>query len=188
MLGVDLIVGCIGYYNGASGTSNPSDSQGNTYTQVYSTNQAGLTGTLFYKQAPSVTGSMTFTASATGNITYPGLAVMGFSGSVASPLDQSTNPAATAVTVTTLSPGSKTPSQANELLVSCLARAADPSSTSATAIGSPFTLGPNIEVNGSIAEGAALGYQIQAPGPTAQNPAWTWTGTADAVAGQATFK
>jgi hypothetical protein len=140
MTGVDLLVACTSYYTGASGTSAFSDSLGNSYIQVYSTAVGGTgVGTMFYKQAPTVSSSMTFSASAAGGNTYPSVAVMGFSGSVASPLDQSTASPATSGSATTIQPGSLTPSQANELLVSCLSLHNLGTNTSGIGVGSPFT-------------------------------------------------
>ena len=180
MTGANLIVACLSYYN-PDGASTLSDSQSNSYTQVYSTTQNTITGILYFAYAPTVTSTMTFTANGAA---APGLAVMGFSGAVSSPLDQSTNPAATA-TASTLAPGSLTPGQANELLATCLS---DGLETTVT-VASPFTLGPVVNTNYSNNVGIAMAYQIQAPGPTAENPLWTsGAGSADLVAGMATFK
>ena len=182
VVGANLIVGCLGWYSGAGGSSAFSDNVGNPYTSIYSTGHGSQVGTLVYSYLPTVTSSMTFTASSPGGNTNTSLTVMGFSGTVSPPLDQSTNPAASASGSTTLSPGSLTPSQANELLVSCLAGTPTPT------IASPFTLGPVVPAVSSVAQGSALGYQIQAPGPAAENPAWSWSGAAEVVAGMATFK
>lgn len=183
MVGADLIVGCIGYYNGAGGTSAFLDSQGNPYTQVYSTFNSNIGGILVYTRAPVVSGSMTFTASISGSTPFPALGAIGFSGSVASPLDQSTSPAASTGSATTLQPGSLTPGQANELLVTCLA-----GNTVGPSVGTPFVAGPAVGWVASTTEGVAMGYQIQNPGPATENPTWTWSGANAAVAGQATFK
>ena len=125
---------------------------------------------------------MTFSASAPGG-NYPDVTVVGFSGSAASPLDQTSTPAG-ATSVTTIQPGSITPGQANELLVSCLAQQTGTSSITGVGIASPFTLGPVVGGTTGVTNSGAIAYQIQAPGPAAENPAWTWTGTAPyAVAG-----
>jgi hypothetical protein len=181
MTGANLIVGCLSYYN-STDTSAFSDSLGSSYSSAYSTAQANVTGSLIYAQGQSVSSSMTFTASAPGGTSYPSLTVMGFSGAVASPLDQNNKTGSGGVT--TLQPGSITPTQANELLVSCLAVNG---TNSGASVSSPFTIGP--VVNGTASnEGVAEAYQIQAPGPTAVNPTWTWSTAETAITGQASFK
>jgi hypothetical protein len=182
MMGVNHIVGCLSYYIGAGGSSVFSDSLGNTYTQVYSAAQDNVTGVLLYVQAPTVSTSMTFTASASGTTAAPALTVMGFANVAVSPLDQSSH--AGVGNIATIQPGSITPTQANELLVSCLAVN---STQSGIGVSSPFTAGPIL--NGTANhQGVAEAYQIQTPGPTAENPTWTWTTLEAAMAGQASFK
>jgi hypothetical protein len=193
MTGADLIVGCIGYWSSGGGSISLVDSLANPYTVIYSTvNPVNnkLTGALWYKQAPAVSSSMTFSTNEIGNVTSPVLTVMGFSGSVTNPLDKFTNTAATATAVTTLSPGSLTPSAANELLVTCLTTqngTPNPDPV-VTGIASPFILGPVANAISVTNQGSALAYQIQSPGPTTQNPAWVWTNAVNAIAGQAIFK
>lgn len=180
MTGANLLVGCISDFSSNAALI---DSLGNSYTPVYSTVSAGAKGVLAYSQTTNVSSSMTFSLSGGS---FSSLAVMGFSGAVPNPLDQFTGTAATGNPVTTISPGSKTPTQANELLVSCLALNGTNTTTN-IAIASPFTLGPVIEYISGANEGVAAAYQIQTVA-TAQNPAWTWTTPSDAVAGLATFK
>lgn len=184
---VTLVVGCIGLYSGNGASSTLSDNLGNSYTQIYTVTTGPRTGRMFYSKPSSVSGTMTFTASNTGGSAdaSPGLTVMGFSGPFTTPLDQSNNTGSAGASVTSIQPGSITPTLAGELLASCLT--VSTSTTGGQAITPPFTLGPVINSVPGNAEGSAIGYQIQTSA-SAQNPTWSFTGSGVATAGIASFK
>lgn len=182
MTTADLIV--VAIVNGGANTiSSPTDSVGtNTYTQALTDNVSGNYIRCFYVHAPNVSSSMTFSTNATGT-NYPGLAVAGFKGSVASPLDQTNH--AVVATGTTVQAGSVTPTQANELIVPCFGSNGGTNET----IDSGYTIDATVNYSGSNGQGAAIAHLVQsAAAPT--NPTWTTTGGSPngLLAGTMTFK
>lgn len=185
--GVDLLVLTISYYNGGGGTSNPSDNSSNTWSTAKVQTQSYCPGAaeIFYVQAPTVTSSQTFTASATGALTYPSIQVQGFAGSGSTPLDQVNSAASPAGSVTTKQPGSITPGSNGELVVSdvlwCVSGSGSGSSVS---INSGFAITDQDSFSSLNAEGGALAYLVQGTA-AAVNPTWTLSaasGIATAIA------
>jgi hypothetical protein len=131
----------------------------------------------------SVGTGHTFTGTLSGQ--FPGIVVMGFSGSDASPYDGTENGNAPGGPVTTRQPGSITPTEDDCLLISGamldLHTGADP------AIGGGFTLGAFLPFTSgqSVATGGA--YLIQTTANPA-NPTWSWSGAQIAAADIAAFR
>ncbi len=95
----------------------------------------------------------------------------------ASAVDQSTG--ATSTTSLTVQPGSITPGVANEILVTVVG--SNQSLAASTEVDAPFVLDGKLPVSGSN-WALGLGYEIQAPGPTARNPTWTLGGVGNNAA------
>lgn len=182
--GADLIVAHVAWY---TGTTNPtlSDSYGNTWTGL--TTQAGSDqqgSRLYYCYAPTVGSGHTF--SLTGANTYPTVEALAFSGAAASPFDQESG-ATGGSGGTSLSPGSVTPSEASELLVTghCFRTLGGTGQT--PSVGGGFTRELlDTGVSGQCV-GGAVGYLIQSAAAAA-NPAWTWATGDAAAATMAAFK
>jgi len=110
----DLIV--LGCTTAAGTAAAPTDSASNTWTQIQQTNNgSGVRGTLLYKAQPAVSQTHTFTLSPGAN-NFPCICVLAVSGSKTTPLDQ--NNATASVAGGSKQPGSITPTQAGELIVS----------------------------------------------------------------------
>lgn len=175
--GANLLVVAIAVDSGTM--ANPTDSKTNTWTGLTQT----VVGTdtaikIFYSFGGTVGSSHTFTQPAS----YGSIFVAAFSGSTSSPFDQQNgNTQASGTSVTT---GSVTPTQDNELIIAV----ADIANTNTLqSIGGGFTtLDTTNGVNG-VNYGGIMGYLIQTTA-TAANPTISWTGTAEAAARIASFK
>lgn len=167
--GATFIVVMISDFGGA-GASTLTDGKGNTTGAALETQNSPAQARLrLFAYIPSSVGSgHTFKSTGT---TYATIAVAVFTGNGASPNDQHTG--TTFTDVTSVSSGSITPSQDNELIV--------------TAIGSGGALGvPTYSVDSVITitdqgdfsngnwEGGALAYKIQTTA-AAINAGWSWT-------------
>lgn len=151
------------------GGGTPTDSKSNTWTALtaqtapVSTNRSQL----FYAVNPTVGTAHTFSLTAT----VPALSVLAFSGVVTSlPFDVQNGAAAD--TVTTLSTGSVTPSEDNEVVVSGLSIGG--SLASDYVIDNGFTATTYIPVVGGQHFGSGIAYKIQTTA-AAVNPAWSGT-------------
>ena len=178
-VGANLIVAVTIKISGGSQTF--SDNQSNSYTALTVWNGSSQPQlTIYYKQAPTTNASHTFTLS--GGATYPALSVAAFAGVASSPFDQQNgnNGAAT----TTLTTGSITPGQNNELVIAGLG----------------YFMGSTVSINGGFtiptggttdytvnSWGVSLAYLIQTSAAAA-NPQWAMGTPVTAVAGIATFK
>jgi hypothetical protein len=185
--GVDLIIAVVGYTDAASGTCGVvQDSSSNTWTTLHtSAANSGEHLDWYYVQAPTVTATMNFTTNCSpggANGTYPGLAVLGFAGSIATPQDQKSI-GASAGTVTSLQGGNVTPGVSLELIVSAWMAGGTPTSLS---IDSGFTLQVN-QPGTSVATGASIAYIIETS-IAAKNPTWSWTTAETSIVANATFK
>lgn len=165
-------------------TTNPrtiSDSKSNVWTPLTATTTADAGAQLYYSFAPTV--GLLHTFSNTGSNNFSSIFMMAFSGAVTSPFDQQNG--ASNATALTLQPGSVTPTQDNELIISHLSfnGAGTPISINAS-----FTQ-PTAAVNFLSANhyGAAMGYLIQTSA-AAVNPTWTRTNADNNAARIATFK
>jgi hypothetical protein len=145
-----------------------SDSKSNTWTEIGPAGPAGgqQSGALFYSHNPTVGTGHTF--SYTGG--YVSMEVQAWSGSTSSAtvLDQDNFSA-------TDTPGSITPTQNNELVVtSCNT---DFGSLTAP---SPYTVSDNDPDSGATNYGGAFAYNIQTTA-AATNPAWTSGGDSNSM-------
>ena len=180
--GATLIVLSITAYTGTTPTPTVSDSKGNTWvglTQKSTTTP--ITNRLFYCANPTVGSGHTFTIG--GSTIFGGIAAAAFSGTLASPYLTENGATSGASSVTTIQPGSVTPSQDNCLIIAGMnanSLASQPS------ISGGFTA---LSLAGSSGNYGAFGiaYLIQTSAAAA-NPSWTWTTAQEANATIAVFK
>lgn len=152
-----------------------SDSKGNSWSSLTEYGGASARVRLFYVRGGTVGSGHTFTITST--VGFPCVAVLAFSGSVASPFDQESGAGAA-------QPGSVTPSEDNELLVSGLCFS--PSGT--ISINSSFSISNQIDYAGGTNMGLAMAYKIQTSAG-AENPTWsTTTSFTTRTSNIATFK
>lgn len=177
--GATLLVAVIGYYNGIGASPVPTDSKSNTWVQI-GTTQAGSNTSLkmFYVASPTVGTGHTFSSTSSGSNGYSSAEFAAWSGSAASPLDQTAQAAAKQA-------GSVTPAEDNELLVAgiCCEDLA-----SVTAIDLGFTISDSNAYGSGNNESSALAYLVETTA-AAKNPLWTAGGNAGSTATIiATFK
>lgn len=111
--GANLLVVC--RTNSTANTPTPTDSKSNTYTGIGSAVDAGSTNTRCYYNLGGTVGSG-HTFSVSSGSSFPCVTALAFSGvKTSSPLDQ-TSGTGTA-TVSSIAPGSATPSENNEVVV-----------------------------------------------------------------------
>lgn len=159
-----------------------SDSKGNTWTPLTAKTQSGLQrGQLYYTVPSSVGSGHTF--SANGSLSYPSVCVQAFSTVNATPFDTETG-AVSAGSVSSLQPGSITPTEDYSLLVSGYAPYIGEGTVS---IDSSFAITDALPIVPGFAFGSFMAYKIQGTS-TADNPTWTCTGSSAAVAVMASFK
>lgn len=164
------------------GAATLSDSKGNTWTacteQFNSVNPACV---IYYAKNPTVGTGHTFTA--TGTSHFAVISAAAWSGAdTAAPLDQQ-NGTGGAGFVNTAPPGSVTPTEDNELVLSGFAWASSVTITSVTG----STILDQTDFAGGTNYGGGDAYVIQTAA-TAINPAWNFTGTIPGNVVVATFK
>jgi hypothetical protein len=139
--------------------------------------------TFWYSKNPTAGTGHTATYSPGGNI-YPSIQFWAFSGAdLTAPFDQE-NTNGTASSVTTLSPGSITPTENDELVICNIGL----SGTSGTPTDDASLLGKiGTTFTTSVAEGGFSAYIIQTTA-AAINPAWTWTTGRGSASNIASFK
>lgn len=148
----------------------------NTWATAASASAAGSNrATMYYAENPSVGTNHVFKA--LGANTFATIEVMAWSGALTSGVLDGAGTGASAVAAT-VQPGSKTPSQANSLVISGLVPG-----TPAT-IDSGFTILEQVQVIPGTAYGIAAAYKVQAVA-AAINPTWT---SDNATAIMAVFK
>lgn len=155
--GADLIVIAVATFGGLI---DPSDNKSNTYTALTGQGGGGGYGVqLFYLHAPTVGSGHTFSVSASS---FQAICVIALSGSAASPFDQESGSAGS------VQPGSITPAEDNEILITCLTT----SDAGAQTIDGGFTTDGTYQA-GSTGNnvGLAVAYLIQTTA-TAKNPSW----------------
>jgi hypothetical protein len=188
--GADLLIAAIADYAFSSG-SVVTDNYGNTWSTSPPTKYQNISSTLEEVQlwfcSPSAVGPFhVFTATEVdaGFPSQPSIAVAAFRSSNASPFDVE-NGNYLVSSGTTIQPGSITPSQDRELVVTALA--SDGAITSPS-IGSGFTIVEN-QTQSAAAYGIALAYKIQTTA-AAVNPLWDsgLGGGIDMTASIASFK
>ncbi len=179
--GADLIVVSVGYAQGTS--PSVSDNKGNTYTPLTVRTGTSWSHRLYYCGGPStpvVGAGHTFTVSGSGILAF--MAVQAWSGShLTSVLDAETGAGSGAAS--TLQPGSITPSQNNELIVTGVV--SDTGGLPSVDLG--FSISDSeAAVGGSFAAGA-FAYLVQTSA-AAVNPTWTFGGANDDATSMAAFK
>jgi len=188
MTGANLIIIGITMYNGAGGTSAPSDSTGsNTWTPL--TEYGNITPNyfttqLYYCSPCTTSSSQTFSASATNAFTYPVIAVAGFSGASSSSVFDQQNGNTNAGTATTIQPGSITPGGNGYIIVTMLDGGA---TTGGFSINSSFAISDSLAYSSGNYLATAMAYYFQ-PSAGAINPTWTFNSVAGQTASIASFK
>lgn len=179
--GADLLV-LIASVDWAVSTPTISDSKGNTWTRiVQGTSSGALRCDIWYSIPTSVGSGHTFTQSDTSS--FGAIAVSAYSGSNASPVDQSNtgdgNAGANSIQVNGV-----TPTQDNELVITGLA-----AGTAGTGYSIDESLTKDASVNGAAAQhyGVAIASIIQTTA-TLKDPTWTVTNNTQLAAAIATFK
>lgn len=153
-----------------------------SYTGLTNRNDgAGTQARIFYKFNPTVGSGHNFTSSSGTSALF----VAAYSGAVTSPFDQENGTADSSAT-TSVSTGSITPTEANELVLSLLGFSGNATSAVADA-GDSFTLLHSLTASSGVNYGGGLSHQIQTAA-TARNHDWTWTTAAAKATAIASFK
>ena len=170
--GANLIV--INTASYAGGLPAPTDSSSNSYTAstCSSVGTGPGQGCVYWKYAPTVTNSMTFSVAQAS--VFASIEFIGFSGTAGSSIDQDSN--TTLVTSsTTCQPASITPSTTNQVVVASLA--ANELTGGVNSINSGFTISDQDAGVAGTNYGGALAYIIETS-IVAKQPTWTNTATA----------
>ncbi len=175
--GADLLIAVLASFSG-SGSPTISDSNGNSWNYLTLTIESPLRMRLAWCVPTVVGAGHTFTV--TGGSSFPDISVAAFSGANATPADQENGNSTAAGT--SLSTGSITPSENNELIITGLGVEATISSLSM----SGYTIATQ-KLTSAFFFGTAIAYKIQTSAST-ENPSWAWTTTAYAVTRIASFK
>ena len=159
----------------------PTDSNTNTWTPLTAQTYTGvLRVRIWYVVNPTVGPGHTFQATATG--VYPTLVVGAFAGvTVTAPFDVQNG--AIAAATTAIQPGSVTPAQANEIVITGLST---DNGSSAIGINLGYTIVAT-EPADNFNEGTSMAYLVQTAA-AATNPTWAWTGSVRIASVIAAFK
>lgn len=182
--GANLLVACVSSHATASETPTISDSKSNSWIAAEeSLETSGTHMRLFYSVPTAVGTDHTFTVNGAG--TMASIYLTAWSGAASTPLDRTAGDGGDG---TSMPPGAVTPTQDNELLISCLTNSGDPSHNNRTIDGG-FTLAAEQlgwdETNFTTALAGA--YLVQTTAATS-NPTWTYPSNTTANAVIATFK
>lgn len=160
-----------------------SDSKTNTWNQLtawFTTGDGVMQVCLFYAVNPTVGSGHTFTASE--DASFAAIGVMAFGGAnTTSPFDAENQNEATG---TSLQPGSVTPSEDGEVLVTALGVT---SSATGHSINSSYILEEEIGYASGEHFGIEMAYIIQGSA-AATNPTWSWSNSENKSAVIACFK
>lgn len=172
----------------AQSRSTVSDTYTNTWT--YLTSQP-ITGsarqTLAYCLNPTVGSGHTFTVQVGGGTNcFPAVCVSAWSGVATSSAFDQTNGFESATTSTSAQPGSVTPTTTNQLVISGVSLGTG-ATTSGSITDPGFAVTDGVTVSAGNHFGVAMGYLIQTT-ISAQNPTWTWSGSAARACSIASFK
>ncbi len=181
MTGATLIVVNISSF----GAGTITDSVGtNTYTQG-TCNVDVKNACLYYVYAPSVSSTMIFNYS--GSSVFAAIEVIGFSGTVGSSMDQSSNQGtATAATTCTVN-SSITPSTNNQVVVSGFGSGNLEANGQTYSVNSGMTISDQNPTVASSNFGGAMAYKIQTTA-TAIQPVWTDTAAANLICSSGSFQ
>ena len=167
--GADLIV-----VFGASifGYATLTDSESNTWTSLTGQNHIGFYfGRIYYCVTPITSATHTFTYATTSF--FPSLCVQAWSGVAASPFDQENGATYGQFPDQPVVPGSVTPSEDDELLVTGLSWG-NAGADTVIGINSGFTVSDDEQMLTGQNGGAAMAYKVQTSAG-AENPEWSST-------------
>ena len=178
--GADFLVMVVGAYKSFPPTV--SDSKSNTWSALTLRDSGDSARILIYYVAnPTVGTGHTFTL--TGSSSYGSMCVHAFSGAkLTSPFDVENG--VTGGVDTSRAPGSITPSENNELLIT---GGTQDAIVSNLAIGSSYTLADNVYTGSGTNFASSLAYLIQTTAG-ASNPTWSWTTSSHNAEVIASFK
>lgn len=179
--GADLLVAAVTLALGGSVTL--SDSKSNSWTAGPEASNGATTLRLYYSVPTSVGSGHTFTIS--GTSVFSSISVQAWAGAHTSPFDQENDNAADPVS--SIQPGSVTPSDNGQLLVTAMHNSGDTSDASRsidTSFATPYQKG----LVGGASYAIASSYFVQSSA-AAINPSWSWsTGATAGLAVIASFK
>lgn len=183
MTGANLLVLAHFWYDGFGGTGTiptdgSADSSGNIYTQLTDSVISNIHASIWYKLAPTVGSSMTFTCAESGGGVAASLIAAGFSGISAFDLQ-----AGGTTTSNATSTQSITPSASGELIVSVFGCRTNPDNISATPSG--YTVAHQHNGDGAHSLTCGLAYLLSSSG--ASSPAWTVASAANLIQRLAAF-
>ncbi len=161
--GANLIVVSISWYSQITDISLV-DSNGNTWQTLTQVDKDDWSAQMFWAYAPTVGSGHTFTT--TNDLTFATICVTAWSGSTSSPFDQQSTGQANG---TTVQPGSITPTEDNELVITHLGQR---DNTNTATVNGGFTISDQFANNPGNALGGAQAYLIQTTAAAA-NPTWT---------------
>lgn len=167
--GATLITVWIGSLDG---TPTVTDNQGNTYTLGTNSNSGTFHGRFAHCVSPTTSATHTVTVASSQD---PSIIVAWFDATGAFDTQSTPN---TGSSVTTLSPGSVTPSADGALVLASLMHYRDAGAITSLSIGSSYTIIVNVDSVSATRVGVALAYLIQGTAG-AINPSWSWTGAVD---------
>lgn len=178
--GADLLIFPVGSWDvNTAGDETPSDSKSNTWSgrTLY---EAGQSAARIFDSVPSSVGaSHTFTYSDTTS--YPVLSPSAWSGAAAVPFDQQNGATGTS---TSPSPGSVTPTEDNELIITTITfNGASGGITPPTG----FTMPDSQEFSSGVNMGFAVAYKVQTTAGS-ETPTWTLGNSRAWAATVATYK
>jgi hypothetical protein len=174
--GADLIVLAFSFYAGSDFVM--TDSKGNTWTALTPRNNGSNRQRLFYCVSPTVGSGHTWGYSAA--TVYPVISVLALAGAdTADAFDQESGNSSAGAT--SIQPGSLTPDADNCIVIAGIENQAGTN----LSINGGFTAVKTDAVGGNCVCGG-IAYLIQTTAAAA-NPTWSWTTSAEAGTGLATF-
>lgn len=183
--GATCLVVLVSWYNGMAATVVVSDSKSNTWTPLTSQATSNDTEIRFYYACGGTVGTNhTFTADSGATTSFPCLAAIAVSGTLAASAHDQESAGDTADAATSVQGASLTPSQNNEIVFSGLGLD-DPTGT--PTINGGFTVSNTVVHDGANHVGCGLAYLIQTSAAAA-NPTWSWTTAVRAAAINESFK
>ena len=178
--GADILFIAVSEFTGGTHTT-PTDSKGNTWTELTTVVQANVQATLWYCRGGTVGSGHTVTYS--GSDSYSTICFWGHSGSAATPADQQNGAATSAAT--SAQPGSVTPTEGSELVVALYGTSGTQGSN--FSVNGGFTVIQSFNYSGVATMGLCAAYLIQTSAAAA-NPTGSVTNSVDWAAKIATFK
>jgi hypothetical protein len=185
--GCTLILLGASFYGFLSTPGDFSSSPSNTISLLPSYNDGATCGVkLAYITLPTTSSTQTFTINAPGGGAYQSLMVLGVAG-VASPPGDVENGNAPGTAGTTIQPGSITPSQDGDLIVTVLNVNGDESGGNLPSIDNGFTITDTVAYSAGQHFLGSFAYLVQGSA-AAINPTWTYGVSHERAAAIAAFK